>query len=687
MKRIVSRGGSLGLVSMLALAWGGAASAQQAPAVDVADLPPLPEVADEGAESEIAVVSAAEAEEDVVTAAAKREQSLGSVASAVTVISGDRLRRFGYRTVAEALRAVAGLYVVDDHMSQRLGVRGLQLLGDFNTRLLILVDGATVNEPWGSYAGIGWDTLVPIDDVARVEVIRGPVSSVYGTNAFFGIINIVTRSAGDAPRAWGRVSGGVFEMGTAAAGFAVGDVDHQLRGSVSTLYRGGESLNVPELGDEIDADGEQAVNASLVGAYEGAFAQVRFFRRIRELPWAPYDTTVGASDNRNYDTQLLAEGGYTRDLGDRFTVTGRAYVNRYQFEDSLNYDPDLFRDFGDALWYGGELRGRWAILRGARGDLLGLTAGGEATFSSTESRSFYEGAEPDGTTVPQDFNLQGLYTEVDAAPLSWLSLTGGARFDRNSVLEDRVSPRAALFIGPPDRLGLKLLYAEGFRNPSAYEGFFEDGVDFIANPDIGAEVIHSYEAVLYARPLGGLSTRLSAFLWEADDLVEQEEVDVDDGTRLQFLNVGSLTSRGLEAEVSYRNSAGWLSFAGASLAKVEDPDTEIDALNSPLVTTSGGVSTPLIAGIGHLSSEVFYVSKRKTRDTMLDADPFVGWNATVYVPDLWSFDLTVGVRNIIGQREEVPAQEDYDRTDPEEILVPVVPGEGREVYARLGYRY
>ena len=60
---------------------------------------------------------------------------------------------------------------------------------------------------------------------------------------------------------------------------------------------------------------------------------------------------------------------------------------------------------------------------------------------------------------------------------------------------------------------------------------------------------------------------------------------------------------------------------------------------------------------------------------------------TVYVPDLWSFDLTVGVRNIVGQREEVPAQEDYDRTDPEEILLPVVPGEGREVYARLGYRY
>lgn len=255
-------------------------------------------------------------------------------------------------------------------------------------------------------------------------------------------------------------------------------------------------------------------------------------------------------------------------------------------------------------------------------------------------------------------------------------------------MENRVSPRAALFLGPADRYGMKLLYAEGFRNPSAYEGFFEDGTDFIANPDIGAESIRSYEVVLWGRPVGGLSARLSAFLWEADQLVEQEEVDIGGGeTRLQFQNVGGLTARGLEAELTYRDSAGWLAFAGAGATQVEDPDTNVDALNSPAATASGGVSSPLIAGIGHLSSELIFVGERKTRQPMLDAEAFVGWNATVYIPNLWGFDLTIGARNILGRREDVPAQEDYDRTDPEELLVPIVPGEGRELYARLGYRY
>jgi hypothetical protein len=83
--------------------------------------------------------------------------------------------------------------------------------------------------------------------------------------------------------------------------------------------------------------------------------------------------------------------------------------------------------------------------------------------------------------VPKAFNLQGLYAEVDARPLSWLALTAGVRADRNSLLDDRVSPRAALFASR-DRFGAKLLYAEGFRNPSAYEGFFEDGIDFVGQP-------------------------------------------------------------------------------------------------------------------------------------------------------------------------------------------------------------
>src|SRR5437868_11793079 len=113
--------------------------------VDVQDLPPLPPAEGEVSSSAL-VVAATAAEEDVVVGAAKREQTLGNVASAVTVVSGDRIRRFGYRSVGEAVAAVAGVYLVDNRLSYSLGIRGLQIPGDFNTRVLVLVDGASINE-------------------------------------------------------------------------------------------------------------------------------------------------------------------------------------------------------------------------------------------------------------------------------------------------------------------------------------------------------------------------------------------------------------------------------------------------------------------------------------------------------------------------------------------------------------
>src|SRR5262249_37629321 len=151
----------------------------------------------------------------------------------VTVIPGDRLRRFGYRTLSEALRAVAGMYVIDDRYTQRLGIRGLQIEGDFNTRILVLIDGATISEPWNQFTGIGADMPVELDDVARVEIVRGPVGSLYGTNAFFGIINIVTRNAGETPRAYGRTTLSSFGGGGGNVGLAIGNVHRQLRATFS----------------------------------------------------------------------------------------------------------------------------------------------------------------------------------------------------------------------------------------------------------------------------------------------------------------------------------------------------------------------------------------------------------------------------------------------------------------------
>jgi iron complex outermembrane receptor protein len=666
--------------------------------VDVGDLPPLPP-AEEEQSSSATVLAASSAEEDVVVGAAKREQSLGNVASAVTVVSGDRLRRFGYRTVGEALQAVAGVYLADSRLAYSLGIRGLNIPGDFNTRILVLIDGASVNEAWGSFAGLGFESLVSIDDIARIELIRGPVSSVYGANAFFGIVNIVTRGAAETPRAWARAGINSINGAITSAGFAAGGVNEQVRGSVAFMNRIGETTSVDDIGRDLKSDASRSYNASVVGAYHGTFAQVRAYRYYRDSPFAPYFGDETASRPfRAYDSQLLIEGGHARDLSKRLSITARGYANMYRYSDDIVQVAPMprFLDVGDGLAFGAELRGRYEVVTP---NVVGITAGTELTYLKTESKAYEEGdtCPPDGTAacVPKSFNIEGVYSEVDAQPYEWLGFTGGARFDRNSVIDKRVSPRAALFLAKPEHYGLKLLYAEGFRNPSAFEAFFYDNVSFSQPKGLGAETIRSFEAVAWSKPIAGLSTRLSGFYWNIADVVEQLE-DPDNPNLLQFQNAAKFVTMGVEAEASYRTTAGWYGFAGGTYSRVgstEDPTMPVtygDVPNAPPFVGSLGASTPLLLSRAHVSTEVLYVSKRPTRDPGTDAPQWVGVNATVYAPNIKGFDVTAGVRNLIGTRMAVVAPGDYDRLDATgmgTITIPTIPGEGRELYVKVGYSY
>src|SRR5262249_1134309 len=153
--------------------------------------------------------------------------------------------------------------------------------------------------------------------------------------------------------------------------------------------------------------------------------------------------------------------------------------------------------------------------------------------------------------------------------------------------------------------GLKFLFADGFRNPSSYEAFFYDNIDYIANPALKPETIRSYEAVFWGRPMPGLNLRISGFQWKMDDLIEQNTVDIGGGeTRLQYQNIAQMISSGAEAEAQFRTTSGWLAFASFTVARVERDGSANDAANAPAIVASAAASTPRIAGLVHLSTDL-----------------------------------------------------------------------------------
>ena len=129
----------------------------------------------------------------MVYGASKHLQKLTQAPASVTIVSSDEIRKYGYRTLAGALRNVRRLYVTYDRNYAYGGMRGFNRPGDFSTRILLLVNGHRLNDNVYEQAFIGTDFPVDVDLIDRIEVIRGPSSSIYGTNAFFAVVNVITR--------------------------------------------------------------------------------------------------------------------------------------------------------------------------------------------------------------------------------------------------------------------------------------------------------------------------------------------------------------------------------------------------------------------------------------------------------------------------------------------------------------
>ena len=249
-----------------------------------------------------------------VTSAAKKEQKLSRVAAAVFVITREDVRDSGALNIPDLLRMVPGLNVAQINANTwAISARGFN--GEFSNKLLVLLDGRSVYLPTTS--GVFWDVLdVPLADIERIEVIRGPGGASWGANAVNGVINIITRGASDTPGGTVRVGGGNL-----AQGFGTAEYGGKL-GSGTDYRVFGKYLNdehQPSPSGLNDGDGWHALRAGL-----------------------RTDTQLSNSD----------ELSFTGDL-----YTSRIGLIRNSYPASASLTP--VATFGEANGAGGYLQGDW----------------------------------------------------------------------------------------------------------------------------------------------------------------------------------------------------------------------------------------------------------------------------------------------------------------------------------------
>ncbi|MGA2248633.1 MAG: TonB-dependent receptor plug domain-containing protein, partial [Verrucomicrobiota bacterium] len=272
-----------------------------------------------------------------VTSVAKRETKFNESAAAISVITQDDIRRFGITTIPDALRLVPGLDVAQINSHEwAVSARGFD--NEFANKLLVLIDGRSVYD--AGFGGVVWGVQdLVMEDIDRIEVIRGPGASLWGANAVNGVINIITKSAKETQGTLVSVTGGTFDQPTTTVrygGQLATNLYYRAYGKFSNRdgleTAGGQDAPDQTLtaqgGGRLDWEPSDENKFTL----QGDFYRDRFVENqdIASLS-PPYLLNY---NEVNYDSGGNVLGRWTHDFSDTSSLTMQAYYDRSDLEEA-----------------------------------------------------------------------------------------------------------------------------------------------------------------------------------------------------------------------------------------------------------------------------------------------------------------------------------------------------------------
>ena len=620
-------------------------------------------------------------DEPIETAATYRQRSSEAPAS-VAVVTADEIERAGYQTLADVLATVRGLYVSNDRNYAYVGVRGLGRPSDYNNRIAVLIDGVSAQETgfYGS-ASIESGLGVPLSAVDRVEVVRGPGSTLYGTGAMFAVVNVILKDT----RALDGVSGVVSASEYGG-----------LRGeAVASTRAGGAGVSVAVFGLDDDGpdvyfpefDAPESAGGVAVGLdYERAFGalaavdagpvrlDVRVSQRTKGVPTGPFEAVFGldaSTVDRIAVAALRAEGPLSPSVAAfaMGTYTDYYYTGSFPYDDGDGAGPYWALDDTHGGRARAEGRLRWDAHAAHR-----VVVGAEAAADvKGRYRTFLEG-EPPSLALDGTYESGAVYGQLESQLGRSVTVTAGTRLDvvrRNAA----VSPRGALVVTPDERTALKLIAGTAFRAPSTYELTFADSFSGVAVAgDLGPERVATVEALASREVTAGLRVEASVFATRVEDLIDL--VGVGTGWDVQFQNVGRADTRGAEAGLAVA-AAGWRARASYGLQDARDPATDARLTNAPVHLAKAAAHGPLGRRLW-LSADAQAESGRRTvYGTTTGAYAVV--NAALSADVVGGAGrVTLGVRNALDADYALPGGFEHAQA--------AIPQRPRTLYLRLDVR-
>jgi iron complex outermembrane receptor protein len=543
-----------------------------------------------------------------VKSASKYWQDIMDAPASVSIITSQDIKDYGYKTLYDVLQNVRGFYLSNDRNYSYLGARGFSRPTDYNDRILILVNGHRLNENFSGSVDLGNGVFPDLSTIDQIEVVRGPGSVLYGDNAMFAVINIITKSGALVNALKINADFGSWQNERISLSYGKELIDGlDLLFSANAGDIKGANLYFPEFNSDSTNHGlAQNLDGEKYFGFYSAITKNDFrisaylTSRRKDIPTAPFGTVFNQLSYTN-DTKGFLDLSYNHVASDVISYQARLSYSYYDYNGLYRYPGYDNYDETIGQWLDGEFQFIWDIQNNNR-----ITSGIEITHnpvasykSWTPSTLYFNGNFP--------FTNYSIFLQDDYKPLQNVSVILGLAAYQTSRYKINFSPRLAVIYKPTPASSLKYLYGEAFRYPNVYEdNYFDPTSNFKLNPSIDPEKIQTNELV-FEKTIRNFYGNVSVYNNQVSDLIDTQS---DPDSSLQFKNLSKVNTYGVEFGFSYAVHNSFKIFINYAWQQSRGADNNTIS-NSPSHLLNIGSSINIFQNLS-LAPIFHFESERKT---------------------------------------------------------------------------
>ncbi len=666
-------------------------------------------------EDELAWLSA-EKSEKYVSIATKNLQEVSKAPSIVTVITAGEIEKIGARTLPDILRTVPGFDFVKagDFGDINIGVRGVREATD---RVKLLIDGHSLNTPYSGGIDFFFDDL-PLRNVKKIEIIRGPGSALYGANSFLAVINIVTKEASDIDGIEVATGFGTYDTQDYSVSFGKTFYDVDITGFANFYNTNGLSETIkedPMVGQPFSiTPGDTDDSRNKVDLYlKSTYKNINLIGKYMNKDVEPFvgSNFVLTEDGENKFNFVMGEVNYKFDIGERLSVKPRVYYDQYDIEFLVEPFPDGFVIPADVDGDGDfEVFPNGMIGQGiATNRRLGAEI--QMDYEISEKNRFtlgfdYKWERQDNVTFHANFNpvnSASLGSVQDVSDTNWirrvyrqvwaiyfqnewniadnLAFTFGVRHDHYSDFEGTTNPRMGLVWDFMDDFTLKILYGQAFRAPAFNELYVINNPVLVGNTNLDPETIRTYEVGLGHKFTKRISANVNYFFNVMRDEI-LAGVTTATGEAAPIDNRGGSNIQGIEFETKADLSNYWSGAYVFANYTYQDAESRGDPLpDVPKHKGNFGINFSITKYLNaNLHSFISGPRVRAEVDPRDDSPGYAITNLTLIAKDFFN-DMKIkgSLLNLFDKK--------YDDPTPVNTIPTDLPRPGRTFYLELEYTF